>query len=168
MHDGNHGPEEGSGHREGGREAVGDQRQEARTRDYVLTCDEPSSLGGCGAGPNPVEFFMAAVGFSEDVTLARFAALRGLAFDALETSVRGPWDRRGQGEGEGIEPAFTDFVVETIREVTRMGHRKCPMHASIQKIGPVVDKLFVNGIEVTPSSVDRKGSGIPSDQRRRR
>jgi len=137
---------------------VGDQRQEARSRDFKVVCDEPSSLGGTDAGPNPLEFFMSAVGFCENVTFARFAALRGLEFDSLETTVRGHWDRRGQGEWEGIEPAFKDFVVETrivsdaplekIRQVVRTTHTRCPMHVSIRKIGPVVDKLFVNGIEV--------------------
>ena len=137
---------------------AGDQLQEARMRDYTLVCDEPSSLGGSDKGPNPLEFFMSAVGFCENVTLARFAALRGLEFDSLETSVRGHWDRRGQGEWEGIGPAFKDFVVETritsdapldkIRETVRTTHMRCPMHANILKIGPVVDKLFVNGTEV--------------------
>jgi len=137
---------------------VGDQLQEARTRDYTLVCDEPSSLGGTDKGPNPLEFFVSAVGFCENVTLARFAALRGLEFDSLETSVRGHWDRRGQGEWEGVEPAFKDFVVETritsgapleeIRELVRTTHLRCPMHASILKIGPVSDRLFVNGTEI--------------------
>jgi hypothetical protein len=36
----------------------------------------------------------------------------GLEFDSLETSVRGHWDGRGQGEWERIEPAFKGFVVE--------------------------------------------------------
>jgi uncharacterized OsmC-like protein len=137
---------------------VGDQLQEAKARDYTLVCDEPASLGGTDKGPNPLEFFMSAVGFCENVTFARFASLRGLELDSLETSVRGHWDRRGQGEWEGIEPTFKDFVVETritssaplekIREIARTTHARCPMHASIARIGPVVDKLFVNGTEV--------------------
>jgi len=138
---------------------VGDQLQEAKMRNYTLVCDEPSSLGGTDKGPNPLEFFMSAVGFCENVTLARWATLRELEFDSFETNVRGHWDRRGQGEWEGIEPAFKDFVVETritssapldkIREIVRTSHKRCPMHASISKIGPVVDKLFVNGTEVS-------------------
>jgi uncharacterized OsmC-like protein len=137
---------------------VGDQLQEVKIKDHILTCDEPFSLGGSDKGPNPLEFFMSSVGFCENVTFARFATLRGLEFDSLETSVRGHWDRRGQGEWEGIEPTFKDFVVETriisnaplekIIEVTRTTRMRCPMGASISKIAPVVDKLFVNGTEV--------------------
>lgn len=48
---------------------MGDELQEAKMRNYTLVCD------GC---------------FCENVTFARFAAaLRGLEFDSLETSVRG-------------------------------------------------------------------------------
>jgi uncharacterized OsmC-like protein len=137
---------------------VGDQRQEVRSKEHVLVCDEPANLGGTDQGPNPLEFFMSAVGFCENVTFARWATLKGLQFNSLETSVRGHWDRRGQGEWEEVAPAFKDFVVETritsnapleeIQEITRTAHMRCPMHASITKIGPVVDKLFVNGTEV--------------------
>ena len=42
---------------------VGDQLQEARMRNYTLVCDEPSSLSGSDKGPNPLEFFVPAVGF---------------------------------------------------------------------------------------------------------
>jgi uncharacterized OsmC-like protein len=139
-------------------ELVGDQRQEVRTKNHTLVCDEPLTLGGTDQGPNPLEFFVSAVAFCENVTFARFATLKGLEFESLETSLRGHWDRRGQGEWEEIEPAFKDFVVETriassgplekIREIAKTTHRRCPMHASISKIAPVVDKLFVNGAEV--------------------
>jgi uncharacterized OsmC-like protein len=151
-------PKKGTGTVRADAKLVGDQLQEARTRDYTLVCDEPSSLGGTDKGPNPLEFFVSAIGFCENVTFARFAALRGLEFDSLETSVRGHWDRRGQGEWEGVDPSFTGFAVETrltsnasiekIREITRTVHQRCPMHATIARIAPVTDKLFVNGTEV--------------------
>ncbi len=101
---------------------------------------------------------MAAVGFCENVTFARYATLNGLDFDSLETSVRGHWDRRGQGDFTETEPAFTDLVVETrlissdsvdkIKRVTEIVHKRCPMHSTITKVGKVTDKLFVNGVEV--------------------
>jgi putative redox protein len=133
-------------------------REEVRIKDHTLVCDEPSSLGGTDQAPNPLEFFMSAVGFCEKRNIREARALKDLEFESLETSVRGHWDRRGQGESEGIEPALKDFVVETriasnaplekIREIAKTTHNRCPMHASISKIAPVVDKLFVNGSEV--------------------
>ena len=107
---------------------------------------------------NQASEVMAAVGFCENVTFARYAVLEGLDFDSLQTSVRGHWDRRGQGDFSAIEPSFRDFVVETritstdsvdkIKRVALTVHRRCPMHSTIAKVGKVVDRLFVNGSEV--------------------
>ena len=137
---------------------IGDQTSEVKRGQHVLISDEPKEVGGTDKGPSPLDYFMAAVGFCENVTFARYAMLNGLDFDSLETSVRGHWDRRGQGDFTEIEPAFTDFVVETkvissdslekIRQVAKTVHKRCPMHSTITKVGKVVDRLFVNGVEV--------------------
>jgi uncharacterized OsmC-like protein len=151
-------PSQGLGTARADATLVGDQRQEVRFKGHVLVCDEPASVGGTEQGPDPLEFFVSSVGFCENVTFTRWAALKGVEFDSLQTSVRGHWDRRGQGEWEGVEPVFKDFVVEIrvsssaplarIIEVAHLAHKKCPMHASISRIAPVTDKLFVNGAEV--------------------
>ena len=136
----------------------GDQASEVKRGDHVLISDEPKEAGGTDKGPGPLDYFVAAVGFCENVTFARYATLNGLDFDSLETSVRGHWDRRGQADFTAIEPAFTDFIVETrvtsndsiekIKRVTEIVHKRCPMHSTIARIGNVVDRLFVNGVEV--------------------
>jgi len=137
---------------------VGDQASEVNYPGHSLISDEPAAVGGSGKGPNPLEYFMAAIGFCENVTFARYATLNALEFDSLRTSVRGHWDRRGQGDFSEIEPAFKEFIVETrinskesvekIRKVVTTVHKRCPMHSSIGKIGNIIDKLFVNGVEV--------------------
>ncbi len=45
---------------------LGDQVQESRLKNHTLVCDEPATLGGTDSGTNPLEFFMAAVGFCEN------------------------------------------------------------------------------------------------------
>ena len=137
---------------------LGDQASDVQRGEHVIISDEPKEVGGTDKGPSPLDYFVAAVGFCENVTFARYATLNGLDFDSLETSVRGHWDRRGQGDFTEIVPAFTDFVVETrvtsndsiekIRRVAEIVHRRCPMHATIAKVGKVVNRLFVNGVEV--------------------
>jgi putative redox protein len=137
---------------------IGDQASEVKRGEHFLISDEPKETGGTDKGPSPLDYFVAAVGFCENVTFARYAALNDLDFDSLETSVRGHWDRRGQGDFTEIEPAFTDFVVETrltssdsvekIKRVTEIVHKRCPMHSTIARVGKVVDRLFVNGLEV--------------------
>ncbi|HYB84197.1 MAG TPA: OsmC family protein [archaeon] len=137
---------------------IGDQASEAILAPHRLISDEPAVVGGSDKGPGPLDYFMASVGFCENVTFARYAVLEGLDFDSLQTSVRGHWDRRGQGEFSDVEPSFKDFVVETritsadsvekIKRVVTIVHRRCPMHSTIAKVGRVVDRLFVNGSEV--------------------
>jgi len=137
---------------------IGDQASEVKRGQHLIISDEPREVGGSDNGPSPLDYFVAAVGFCENVTFARYAALHGLSFDSLETSVRGHWDRRGQGDYTDIEPAFTDFVVETrvastdsvekIKRVTEIVHKRCPMHSTIARVGKVVDRLLVNGVEV--------------------
>jgi len=134
------------------------QYQEATVGKFTLACDEPQPLGGMDKAPTPLEFFMASIGFCENVMFTRHATLLNLQFDSLETSVRGHWDRRGQYAISGSEPSFKDVTVETkvttkdsvekVVEVTRRAHKGCPMHATIVKAMKVTDKLFVNGTEI--------------------
>ncbi len=138
---------------------LGQQYQEVKIRDFVIAADEPVPSGGTDKGPTPLDFFAASIGFCENVMFTRQAALRGVVFSSLETSVRGHWDRKGQYEIDGKSPHFIDMVVETrvtsndpvekVAEVARVAHRTCPMHATIVKAMPVTDKLFVNGREVS-------------------
>jgi len=137
---------------------VGDQSSEVKYSDHHLISDEPKAVGGAGLGPSPLDYFMASIGFCENVTFARYASLNELSLDSLQTNVRGHWNRTGQAESSDVEPAFIDFVVETrvassdsvekIKRVAMTAHRRCPMHSTITKVGEVVDKLFVNGVEV--------------------
>src|SRR5205807_2073111 len=64
------------------------QYQEVKIKDFKIGADEPVSSGGTDKGPTPLDFFAASVGFCENVMFTRHAALHGLEFDSLETSVR--------------------------------------------------------------------------------
>lgn len=138
---------------------LGQQYQEVKVKDFTIAGDEPIPSGGTDKAPTPLDFFATSIGFCENVTFTRHAALQGLEFTALETSVRGHWNRKGQYEIDGVGPHFTDMIVETrvmsnapldkIVEVARVTHRTCPMHATIVKAMKVTDKLFVNGREVS-------------------
>jgi uncharacterized OsmC-like protein len=137
---------------------LGQQYQEAKIRDFTIIGDEPTPSGGTDRGPTPLDFFAVSIGFCENVMFTRDAALHGLEFTGLETSVRGHWDRKGQYEIDGASPHFIDMTVETkvssnapvdkIVQVARITHKTCPMHATIVRAMKVTDKLFVNGREV--------------------
>lgn len=136
----------------------GQQYQEVKLKNFTIACDEPVPSGGTDKAPTPLDYFVASIGFCENVMFTRHAAIHGLEYDSLETSVHGHWDRRGQWETEGTDPAFKDMTVETkvttkapinkVVEVARVTHKTCPMRATIGKAMRVTDKLYVNGSEV--------------------
>lgn len=138
---------------------VGNQVSESKVRTFVLVSGEPDSVGGKNEGPNPLEFFMSSIAFCENVTFQRNAALMGVDVDSLETTVRGHYDRKGQWEIDDADPSFEEIIVETkvntkeaperVKELVRLTHRRCPMHAMIVKATRVVDKLTINGKEVS-------------------
>ena len=137
---------------------VSNQHSEAVTRGFTLVQDEPASVGGGGTAPTPTDFFIAAVGFCENVIFVRNASLLDLSIDSLETHVSGTWDRRGLFDIDGVEPAFQKIVVETrvttkdpverVVEVANLTHKRCPVHATLRKSTPVTFVLVVNGRQV--------------------
>ena len=92
---------------------IKDQRSEAMVRGFTVIQHEPESIGGTGQGPTPTDYFIASVGFCENVIFVRNASLAGLSLDSLETTVTGSWDRRGLFEIDNIVPYFKSITVET-------------------------------------------------------
>ena len=138
--------------------AVQNQYSEALVRGFTVIQDEPESIGGTGKGPTPTDYFIASVGFCENVIFVRNASLAGLTIDSLETTVTGSWDRRGLFEIEGISPYFNRITVETkistkdpverAVQVARETHRRCPVHATLSRATEINFKLVVNGRDV--------------------
>jgi len=137
---------------------VKDQCSEAKVRSFTLVQDEPESVWGTGKGPTPTDYFIASVGFCENVIFARNASIANLAIDSLETTVAGTWDRRGLFDIDGITPSFKSITVETkvttkdpiqkVVEVANQTHRRCPVHATLSRATEMIFKLNVNGQNV--------------------
>jgi uncharacterized OsmC-like protein len=137
---------------------VKDQCSEAKVRSFTLVQDEPESVWGTGKGPTPTDYFIASVGFCENVIFARNASIANLAIDSLETTVAGTWDRRGLFDIDGITPGFKSITVETkvttkdpiqkVVEVANQTHRRCPVHATLSRATEMIFRLNVNGQSV--------------------
>jgi len=87
---------------------IKDQRSEAKVRGFTVIQDEPESIGGIGRGPTPTDYFIASVGFCENVIFVRNASLAGLFLDSLETTVTGSLDKRGLFEIDNIRPILQE------------------------------------------------------------
>jgi len=138
---------------------VENQHSVGTVRGFTLVQDEPPSVLGGSRGPTPSDFLVAAVGFCENVVLARQAALMGLRIGELETTVSGTWDRRGLFEIDGTDSSFREITVETrvttedaaekVVEAVTATHRRCPVHATLRKATTMVFTLAVNGQPVS-------------------
>ncbi len=134
---------------------VRDQNSEARVRGFTVIQDEPESAWGTGKGPTPTDYFVASIGFCENVIFVRNATVAKLSIDSMETVVSGSWDRRGLFEIDGVSPFFKSITVETristqdtvekVVEVARQTHRRCPVHATLSRATELIFKLVVNG-----------------------
>lgn len=137
---------------------VKDQQSEAKVRSFTLIQDEPESVWGTAKGPTPTDYFIASVGFCENVIFARNASIANLSIDSLETLVSGTWDRRGLFDIDGVRPNFKTITVETkittkdpiqkVVEVANQTHRRCPVHATLSKATEMIFRLNVNGQNV--------------------
>jgi len=137
---------------------IKDQNSEAKVRTFTLVQDEPESVWGTGKGPTPTDYFIASVGFCENVIFARNASMANLTIDSLETTVTGTWDRRGLFEIDGVKPSFKTITVETkittkdrvqkVVEVANQTHRRCPVHATLSRATEMIFRLNVNGQNV--------------------
>ena len=137
---------------------VKDQRSEAKVRSFTLVQDEPESVWGTGKGPTPTDYFIASIGFCENVIFARNASIADLVIESLETTVTGTWDRRGLFDIDGVRPNFKTITVDTkittkdsvqkVVEVANQTHRRCPVHATLSRATEMIFRLNVNGQNV--------------------
>ena len=70
-------------------------RSETRIRQFSLTVDEPPTLGGSDAGPNPVELVLAGLATCQEITYRAYATALGVPLDSVSVKLEGVLDLRG-------------------------------------------------------------------------
>ena len=70
-------------------------RSETQIRQFSLVIDEPPSLGGTDAGPNPVELVLAALAACQEITYRAYATALGVPLDSVSVKLDGSLDLRG-------------------------------------------------------------------------
>lgn len=90
-------------------------RSETKVRQFSLDVDEPEVLGGSDAGPNPVEYVLAALASCQEITYRLHADALGIPLDGVSVEVEGELDLRGFfAVDEGVRAGFQD-IVATVR-----------------------------------------------------
>ncbi len=81
--------------------------REVQVRDFSLTVDEPSTLGGTNKGPNPVEYALAALATCQEITYRLHADAMGIPVNDVSVTLEGELDLRGFfNAAEGVRPGF--------------------------------------------------------------
>jgi uncharacterized OsmC-like protein len=137
---------------------TGPQASEASWPNYKVTSDEPISVGGKDAAPQPSSIFVASIGFAENVIFARQAVLHEVDFDSMETKVEAQWDRKGIFGIRNADPSITSLLIETriatgappdkVLELLKLTEKRSPLTATVAKSAAIRRKLFVNGTEI--------------------
>ncbi len=123
-----------------------------KARGFTLTIDEPPSLGGEDAGPNPVEYILAGFMGCMNVVVHMVAKERGVKINSLEVEASGPLDpTRLEGRPteeragyQSIELVFTidaDASEEEIAEVVRIAETRCPVSDNLTNSTPITVRV---------------------------
>ena len=123
-------------------------RSEVKLRDHRLTIDEPESLGGTDAGPNPVELILASLGSCQEITYKAFAAALGISLDSVSVKLEGNIDLRGFfAVEERVRPGYQNITgtvtiessasEEQIEQLREIVNAHCPVLDIITNPVPV-------------------------------
>lgn len=108
-------------------------RSEAKIRQFTMTVDEPPSLGGTDAGPNPVELVLAALATCQEITYRAYATALGIPLDSVSVKLEGSLDLRGFfGVKDDVRAGFRE-----IRAVVNL--KSSASAADLAKLKDVVD-----------------------------
>jgi len=123
-------------------------RSETAMRQFRLTIDEPPSLGGTDAGPNPVELVLAALASCQEITYRAYATALGIPLDSVAVKLDGDLDLRGffavkddvRAGFEGIRGSVTlksSASPEELAKLKAMVDAHCPVLDMLRNPVPV-------------------------------
>ncbi|MHB1463014.1 MAG: OsmC family protein [Armatimonadota bacterium] len=118
-------------------------------RSHTFLVDEPPSLGGHGAGPNPVEYLLGAMSGCINVVARMIAKELGLSIDELNIHVEGDLDPNGfLGVNPNVRAGFKKIEAvlhvkssatdRQLDEWLTMIESRCPISDSIGLKTPLV------------------------------
>jgi uncharacterized OsmC-like protein len=123
-----------------------------RVRNFRISTDQPSWIGGDNGGPTPVELLLAAVGAGVENTYKLYAEDLGITLDHLAVEVEGRLDLRGlSGADRGVRPGLKDVRATVIiqssasdGDLARLraaAEQACPLLGSLRCVTPVGTSL---------------------------
>ncbi|WP_067821580.1 OsmC family protein [Nocardia inohanensis] len=107
---------------------------------YTIRVDEPPSLGGAGAAPNPVEVYLASLISCQVVTYRFWAQRLGVTIDELAIDAEGDLDVRGFfGLDDTVRPGFRAVRVTVRISGPETAQRYTELQRAVDAHCPVLD-----------------------------
>lgn len=101
-------------------------RHEVSVRQFSLTADEPTDLGGSDAGPTPTELVFAGLGACKAITLKMYAARKQWPLEAVEADIETQQINRRYQIMVKLK-LVGDLSAEQIERLLEISN-KCPVH----------------------------------------
>lgn len=87
-----------------------------KARDFEFISDEPESLGGTNAGPNPVEYVLGALAACQEIVIKAHAVQLGIDLKSVKVDASGDLDLLGFFALSDVRPGFTNIRYQTFIE----------------------------------------------------
>ena len=131
----------------------GKYQVEARVNGSALIIDEPKSVGGEGAGPNPYNLLSAALGACTSMTIRLYAQHKGWALARVEVAVRHSRAGLQARDHFALEIALEGDLDDAQRARLMEIAERCPVHLTLARGSDVTAGL------AAPAALPRPQTG---------
>jgi len=113
-------------------------------RNFNITVDEPTSLGGTNLGPNPVELVLGALASCKEIVIKAYAISLNIPVTSVKVTSKGTLDLKGFFNlDDETRPGFSEVNYqieiktpetnpEKLKQLEKLVETKCPVHDIIQ------------------------------------
>jgi uncharacterized OsmC-like protein len=143
-------------------------RTEVKANAHALVADEPVSVGGTDAGPNPYDYLLVALGSCTAMTLRLYADRKGWALESVTVRLSHQKvhardceeceTRDGKIDHIGLELELAGPLEEQQRRRLLEIAERCPVHRTLEL--EVMMETGLAGIEDRPLATNRNGKEI--------
>jgi len=120
---------------------------DVRIGGRTVKVDEPVSLGGQDAAPNPMEYALASLGSCQAITYRYWSERLGVKVDRLRVEVRGDQDVRGVFGLEDVRAGFGRVDVHVRLSGPETPERYAALRDAVDRHCPLLD-LFASPVPV--------------------
>lgn len=130
-------------------------QMKAEADGFAFISDEGERVGGYGAGPAPLRYFLAGVLMCHQVWCVKSAALLDARLDSVEGSIDGHLSAEGSYSKEDVGSKFERLSYEMtvsspeppdkIRAVVEKANLRCPAFGTVSLAVPIDLKVVHNG-----------------------